>query len=109
MTIRKRSAALHAPSGGDLFIRFIGCSLAATFICLSLFCTLWFCQGAITNTWNWNRVLVQVLFPTALWLTATYVAVVRFLSYLDLRIRREGWEVQLQVQAAAAEFEERFA
>ncbi len=30
--------------------------------------------------------------PAAMWIVAGYYAVVRFLSYLDLRIRREGWE-----------------
>jgi len=36
---------------------------------------------------------------------AGYFSVVRFLSYLDLRIRREGWEVELIVHAAAKQFE----
>ena len=39
--------------------------------------------------------------PLALWITAMYLTVVRFLSYLDLRIRYEGWEVELRMRAEA--------
>jgi len=34
-----------------------------------------------------------------MWTTAGYLAVVRFLAYLDLRIRQEGWEVELRMRA----------
>ena len=44
-----------------------------------------------------------------MWLAVIYTTVLRFVSYLDLRIRREGWEVELKVQAAAEELRERFA
>jgi hypothetical protein len=30
-----------------------------------------------------------------------FFAIVRFLSYLDLRIRHEGWEVELLMRAEA--------
>jgi hypothetical protein len=32
-------------------------------------------------------------------MVAGYFAVVRFLAYVDLRIRREGWEVELVMRA----------
>ena len=35
----------------------------------------------------------------ALWIIAGYAAVVRFLSYIDIRIRQEGWAVELRVRA----------
>lgn len=38
----------------------------------------------------------------SLWLVFGYFAVVRYLSYLDCRIRREGWEVELQLRAEGA-------
>ena len=40
--------------------------------------------------------------PIAVWLVVGFFTVVRFLSYLDLRIRREGWEVELSPRAEAA-------
>ncbi len=36
------------------------------------------------------------------WLVVGYLTVVRFLAYLDLRIRREGWEVELMMRNEAA-------
>jgi hypothetical protein len=35
----------------------------------------------------------------ALWSVLGYFTVVRYLSYLDLRIRTEGWEVELLMRA----------
>jgi hypothetical protein len=49
--------------------------------------------------------MYHVAVPAAMWLVAGYFSVVRFLSYLDLRIRREGWEVELIVHAAAKRLE----
>ena len=36
-------------------------------------------------------------------MVASYLTVVRFFSYLDLRIRREGWEVELVMRAERAQ------
>ena len=43
-----------------------------------------------------------IYLPAAIWLSLGYFAVVRFLSYLDLRIRTEGWEVELIMRAEGA-------
>jgi hypothetical protein len=37
-----------------------------------------------------------------LWAVVGFTTVLRFLSYLNLRIRREGWDVELQVRAERA-------
>ncbi len=42
----------------------------------------------------------QILsFQCVLWLVAVYFTVARFLTYLDQRIRNEGWEVELALRA----------
>lgn len=41
----------------------------------------------------------------ATWLVVAYLAVVRFLSYIDLRTRREGWEIDLALRRAAQRLE----
>lgn len=41
----------------------------------------------------------------AAWLVLGYLAVVRFLSYIDLRTRREGWEIDLALRRAAQRLE----
>jgi hypothetical protein len=43
--------------------------------------------------------IVAVWYPLVLWTVAGFFAVVRFLAYVDLRIRREGWEVELMMRA----------
>lgn len=41
----------------------------------------------------------------ASWVMLTYLAAVRFLSYIDLRTRREGWAVDLALRRAAERLE----
>ena len=51
-------------------------------------------QRAEVAIWN-------IVISIALWLVIGYFTIVRFLSYLDLRIRREGWELELSMRAEA--------
>jgi hypothetical protein len=102
MTIGRRSAALHNPSSGDLLARsmaLVGVALALT---ISLVCSFWFVTGVFTNNWGFGSLMLHVGVPLSMWIVAGYLCVVRFLSYLDLRIRREGWEVELKMRAEAA-------
>jgi len=46
--------------------------------------------------------LIEFGWPLALWFVAGFMTIVRFLQYLDLRIRQEGWEVELRMRAAGA-------
>lgn len=36
-----------------------------------------------------------------------FIAVFRFITYLDCRIRREGWDVELKLRAEASHFAHR--
>jgi hypothetical protein len=50
--------------------------------------------------WAWfhpGESLLPVLLP---WPFIGYLAVVRFLAYIDLRTRREGWEIELDLRRA---------
>jgi hypothetical protein len=100
-TIGQRSATLHGTSGGDLIGRWIGTAAAAAALVLAVQCTFWFFMGIFLNTWSWGPVMTEVFAPLSMWLVACYFTVVRFLSYLDLRIRTEGWEVELRLRAEA--------
>ena len=106
MTAGKRSRTLHGPNSGDLISRWLGCLLIGVIMTLSILGTMWFLWGMLLFDWNWGPVMYHICFPAALWMVAIYFAVVRFLSYLDLRIRREGWEVELVMRAAAARMAE---
>ena len=101
VTTMMRVKLLHKGSGGELFGRWL-CSLAvgavlATMIMLALTgCAQW-----ISGRGGLDRSTHALFAQTAIWTTIGYFAVVRFLSYLDLRIRREGWEVELKMRAEA--------
>ncbi len=102
LTVRNRGIMLHGPAGGSLIVLalvtwlvalLLVCALAGTFLCF---------QGLMFDNWKTGLGLLIIGWPLALWLTATYFTVVRFLSYLDVRIRQEGWEVELRMRAEAS-------
>ncbi len=115
ITIGKRSSHLHGPSSGDLFVRWIvsamigvlliGLALVTAELLLSVLVGIWpFEVDPVTEEfteWNIDWFQLQVVWPVCLWLVTAYFSVVRFLSYLDLRIRHEGWEVELLMRAEA--------
>ena len=103
ITVRRRSSALHSPSSGDLIAHWLVVALSAIALTGCLAATLWFCLGVLTNHWQWRGLMVELFVPLSMWIVVMFMAVVRFLNYLDLRIRREGWEVELKVRAAANE------
>ena len=81
--------------------------LVSLMLAFAIIGALWFFAATLTNVWEWNWLMTTILFPLALWLLTAYVAVYRFLSYLDLRIRLEGWEVELKIRAEANRLAER--
>jgi hypothetical protein len=99
LTIGKRSAHLHDPSASDLFGRWIGSALLAMLLVGIVFTTLSVAVGVLFSQWMPGWYAAQFLFPAALWTVAAFITVVRFLNYLDLRIRHEGWEVELLMRA----------
>ncbi len=94
----KRNSLLHRGNSGDYFVRAIGSALLSLLLITALYLTedmlarhlLGFEPGAT----GW---LIEM--QVAFWIVAAYFAVVRFLSYLDGRIRNEGWEVELLLRA----------
>jgi hypothetical protein len=112
ITIGKRSSHLHGPYSGDLFVRWIGAAACALLLVGLVLATAIVMQGVLLRDWpaEWNGyelVLkfdwfkLQIVYPACLWIVVAFMAVVRFLSYLDLRIRHEGWEVELFMRAEA--------
>ena len=94
----KRSGWLHAGSG-DLFGVEIGVSIVAfLFVCAMCGGAL-FLNGVIIGFWNWGWWMDMIFFPMILWLTALWDTVIRFLIYLNTRIRLEGWEIYLRLNA----------
>lgn len=102
MTIGRRAARLHSANSSELISRYLAVSLVSLGLGLSVLLGLWFVQGTLTGEWVWTDMMVHVGLPAAMWVVAGYMAVVRFLAYLDLRTRREGWAVELQLRAEGA-------
>ena len=102
ITVGRRNSALHGPSYSVLFSYSIGSVLVAVMIVLTFTMTFNFIWGAILHDWNWGPVMVTVCVPVSMWIASAFFCVVRYLSYLDLRIRHEGWEVELQMRAEAS-------
>lgn len=114
ITVGRRSAHLHGPYAGDLFIRWCGSAVVAvllvglviytTVMALGLLVTYWPIHISLDNgglAWSLDWFWLQIVYPACLWLVVAFLAVVRFLGYLDLRIRHEGWEVELLMRAEA--------
>lgn len=102
ITIGKRNKQLHAPSSGDLLARWLGAAMFAVLLTISVMGTFVFLYGVFLNDWKIQPFLFVWVYPLSMWLVAGYMSVVRFLNYLDLRIRHEGWEVELRMRAEAA-------
>ena len=102
MTTLRRSSALHGSSSGDLFGRWVTAMFFAAGMASCLLFALWAVKFWTSGNAEISRLTFLIYLQIAVWMTVCYFTVVRFLSYLDLRIRREGWEVELKMRAEAA-------
>ena len=109
ITVGKRSSHLHSPSSGDLFARWLGSAVIAILLTGTVFGTFLFVSGVFFNDWQPGPVMLLTAYPLSLWIVAGFMTVARFLSYLDLRIRHEGWEVELLLRAEASRMMSRVA
>jgi hypothetical protein len=95
----RRTAALHGPVAGELIGRFLTvASMLAVLFLAVLYAMLW-ARGVLIGRWDWSFSVYLYFVPAALWAAAALATLIRFLSYLDTRIRLEGWEVDLAVRA----------
>lgn len=102
MTIARRSKFLHGPSGGELFARSLLCSVVAVLMFGAFYGTFHLASSMFLGDPTQGPLMIELVMPLTMWLVAGYFTVVRFLSYLDLRIRQEGWEVELRLRSEAA-------
>jgi hypothetical protein len=101
MTIGKRSKMLHSPSYGDLFVRWVSSAAIALALNGSVYGTMRVIAGVFFQDWDESPFTVQLCLPLSMWMVAWFFTVFRFMSYLDTRIRQEGWEVELRLRAEA--------
>jgi hypothetical protein len=103
MTLANRMSMLHTAVA--LFPRWLTMAVVCVVLGIAVAHGLLFISGIVLYDWRWGPWLVRLGCPAAMWLVAIYAAVVRFLSYLDTRIRNEGWEVELLLRAEASRFQ----
>ncbi|MEO1617099.1 MAG: hypothetical protein AAFV88_14705 [Planctomycetota bacterium] len=99
ITLARRSRALHRVAGGDINGRWLGVALILVVLFGGFFYSLIWLTGITTGYWYPGLLAFLVWFPLALWMVAGLSVVVRMVSYLDARIRMEGWDVELAVRA----------
>ncbi len=98
----RRAWALHSGMWGDLLARWILTGLYGLALGISFYVSLtWLSEHLLADS-SEETLTATILVHLVPWLVIGYVSVVRFLCYLDLRIRREGWEVELLMRAEAA-------
>ena len=101
LTTNRRSRNLHSNNGGELLGRWVLATGTGLILTLALGVGIEVLLSQFTSWEIASTVTHLVIFPLALWVVVGWMAVVRFLSYLDMRIRREGWEVELLMRAEA--------
>jgi hypothetical protein len=109
LTIGRRSYLLHTPSSGDTFARWLGAAVFAALLTGTVFGLFLFVSGVFLNDWWPGPGMLLTVYPLSLWIVAGFMTVARFLGYLDLRIRHEGWEVELLLRAEATRLMGRMA
>lgn len=95
----RRSKSLHGAAGSDLLGRFLTAGMAAIplgFAAFSMFVTI---DSVLNIRANSDQSYLPYYWIIALWIIAGLMSVVRFLSYIDIRIRQEGWAVELRMRA----------
>jgi hypothetical protein len=106
-TVGARSSILHGVNWAELLVRWVGAAQVGVPLMLAAYGCCLFVSGVVLNDWSQSWWMVEFLLPLSMWLVVTYLTVFRFLSYLDLRIRQEGWEVELRLRAEAARLRRR--
>jgi len=98
----RRSWNLHALNIGELLLRWFISIAVAGILVGGLWTSIFYLRQFLLAETLFDRAMVSLYLQLVVWATTTYFTVVRFLSYLDLRIRTEGWEIELKMRAEAA-------
>ena len=100
-----RGAALVGGRDGDLFLLSLLQPAAVWVFALAAYVAvgrLLEAVLAVPLTWDWPEALVVTtwVYQVPIWIGVVFLTVVRFLTYIDQRIRLEGWEIRLRLYAA---------
>lgn len=99
ITYKIRSSGLHGTVDSDLTGRFAMLTLFAFLLAGSFMGSMMLVDSWLNLHAADTSIPALIYLPIALWMVAGVYAVVRFLSYIDIRIRQEGWEVELRMKS----------
>lgn len=99
VNFKRRSNSLHGPASSELFGRFMAASLFVACLSFTMFAMFVKSDSVLNLQANSEFPLFTIYWVLALWLASGFAAVARFLSYIDIRIRQEGWAVELKMRA----------
>jgi hypothetical protein len=110
-SILRRGGDLCSGRAGELFLLGI-LQLALVYLFATMFYvgTGLLYQSVMVEPLTWDvpsqEYFGGLRFQLPIWLVVAFFAVVRFLTYIDQRIRLEGWEVELRLRSVAQALEE---
>jgi hypothetical protein len=107
-----RARALSAGSEGELLLRWLGqISLGAIFTLCFWMCGQTLSRALDGDELTWYRPGISdvsgLFFQLGVWIAIAFFGVFRFLSYIDRRIRLEGWALELRIKAVGRTLEEK--
>lgn len=107
----RRSTYFHSDHMGALTTQFFSQTFLTIALSFAFYRALLFLHQSVWDPTPYEDwVLIWGLrfeFPLAVWITLLWCAATRYACYLDLRIRREGWEVELLMRAEALKLQRR--
>lgn len=108
--VMKRCSTLCDERGGEFFSQWLAQLFFGVLFVICFFRGMAALMSSLTTselTWeapSWGD-FSHLIIQFALWLVIMFFSVARFLVYIDQRIRLEGWEVKLRLQAVARSLE----
>lgn len=100
---RKRSSLLHR---SDVVAGFVLGSIIAAALTTMLAGLMFHVDKTIGLLGTLDLPIQYLYWPIAAWLVASYMAVFRFMFYINTRIVQEGWEVSLSVKSEGRKLEQ---
>ena len=95
-SLSERSKNLHSLASGEVSMQFILLAVIAPLLLLAVHSVFVLLDSMLSIRANSEMSMQPFYLLISAWLVAGFCAVVRFLMYIDIRIRQEGWAVQLK-------------
>ncbi len=96
ITLKRRASDLHR---GDVVAGFVMSCVIGGCLLVTVTSLFFHVDTAIGLNGAWDSPIHYVYWPLAAWLIASFLAVFRFLYYINTRITQEGWEIALKLMA----------